>query len=147
MISSATRRHVLLLSAVLASSGCRQKEELYCSATQPCIAGHPVCDIEGICPMSGGIANTCIPEACWDAATPPGSPDAAPADAPMFDAASNDAGAPDANTTCQDDQACASGICDTTSSACIDAGDIIYVFDDRRRRPRLRKLGDAVFDH
>ncbi|HUH00970.1 MAG TPA: FG-GAP repeat protein, partial [Kofleriaceae bacterium] len=55
-----------------------------------CTAGHPVCDLQGICESSGFITNTCIPEACWDAGLPP-TIDAGPVDARADASATDDA--------------------------------------------------------
>lgn len=79
-----------LVLATFLLVGCGGRPDLYCEPNDPCTAGHPACDVSGVCPASDMIANTCIPlsEVCWDAA---------PSDARLADGNSNstDAVAPD----------------------------------------------------
>ena len=83
----------LLLLAVLA--GCKSKVSKYCTASQACDEGLPICDVEGVCSESDYITNTCISVACWDAAV--GATDAGVADALVaVDGAADANVAPDA---------------------------------------------------
>lgn len=81
-----SRNSVAIGLVALLISACKQPVDLYCTASEPCAAGLPYCDVSGACT---GVANTCISadEVCWDAGTPadgaPGAdvPDAHPPDA------------------------------------------------------------------
>lgn len=53
--------------AILATVGCSEQQELYCTAEEPCSAGYEYCDVQGACPESGFHGNTCISTPCWDA--------------------------------------------------------------------------------
>lgn len=63
-------------------ASCSSDAPLFCDIDQPCSAGHPYCDVEGVCPGSGGHANTCLPAPCWDGGiatdADPTAPDADP---------------------------------------------------------------------
>lgn len=80
---------ILVVAACLPALSCKQEVALYCTATEACSAGLEYCDVNGVCPESEGIGNTCISAPCWDAA--PGDPDATPgaADAAVADASAD----------------------------------------------------------
>jgi TolB protein len=86
----------------LASASCSKSDPLYCSTEETCTAGYTFCDVDGICPASEHIKNTCIPEACWDAGSdqdggPEGDArgsDAGPACTPLFAYTSATTGSP-----------------------------------------------------
>ena len=52
---------------VFAAAGCEERHDLYCAVDDPCLAGLPYCDVEGVCSESGFHGNSCIAAPCWDA--------------------------------------------------------------------------------
>lgn len=102
-----------LLALLHGLPSCSQPSELYCTASQPCTAGHPVCDVEGVCT---GITNTCVPEACWDAS--PGTADAG------VDAAAEcmTAGECDDSLFCNGEEQCSQGRCQPGTPPVVDDG-------------------------
>lgn len=59
---------------------CSKTDPLYCDEQTTCMAGLPACDVEGICPESEHIANTCITVPCWDAGVEPDGSQVPPID-------------------------------------------------------------------
>jgi hypothetical protein len=110
-------RFLGLLALLNVGSSCSQPSELYCTASQPCIAGHPVCDVSGICT---GITNTCVPEPCWDAS--PADVDAG-VDAGL-DAAATCMTATDCDDSqfCNGEEQCIAGQCQPGTPPVLDDG-------------------------
>ncbi len=66
-----TLRSCCLVAACLATAACGINPR-YCDETTECGNPDQVCDFNGVCPASEGLARSCIDEAeiCWDAAGP-----------------------------------------------------------------------------
>lgn len=90
-------RFLLSISTMAIGGGCTSHDPLFCDLDQQCTAGHAFCDVEGVCPASGGHGNTCIPAPCWDGGV---QPDALATDATTDADASIDAASTDGSVPC-----------------------------------------------
>lgn len=112
-------RRPLFLLVALGITGCTHESELYCTASQPCAAGLPVCDVDGLCT---GVTNTCIAadQICWDAGV--SLPDAATEPDAGIDAAGS-CGECDNGLFCDGEEVCAGDMsCQAGAAPAIDDG-------------------------